>query len=167
VHRLPAVALIAQMRRSARPSARWSVRGAVVILAVVLAHLSLMVSPLHAAHVEQAANLPAVAAPPPGEHGAGHTSHAATVAAVHGGHDDLLTSPAATRTLASHQAAPEDCRIQWTRTRQQPGDAGLLAVYVSPGVNASQLAPSLPAPDALATPLRRGDTQALLQVYRL
>jgi hypothetical protein len=40
-------------------------------------------------------------------------------------------------------------------------------VYVSPGVNASQLAPSLPAPDALATPLRRGDTQALLQVYRL
>jgi hypothetical protein len=105
-----------------------------------------MVSPLHIVHAEQV--------------------DAALAGAAHATHDDnhvaLMRS-----TVASHEAAAADCGIEWTRTRQQPSDTEplTLAIYASPG--SLPAITSTPAHDALEHPLRRGDVQALLQVYRL
>ena len=117
---------------------------AAVLLAVLLLHLGLMVSPLHqqmSANDEMAAGLQLMAPP-----GVGMVQLARTDHGEHVGH----------------------CLIRWVNDAQRIGLAGLVAVVLAVAMSGlSRLIATLrPVARALGPPTA-GDPQALLQVFRL
>ena len=118
--------------------------GAVLLLAVLVAHLAFMVSPLHTSMPTEGSH----AAPPISIDASGDTA----APFVHGAAD-----------------APEsDCGIEWAKPARETLLAGFLAVApVSPVPALYRHVPGTrPIARALGPP-SEGDPQALLQVFRL
>jgi hypothetical protein len=118
--------------------------GAVLLLAVLVAHLAFMVSPLHSLMLIG------------GVHAAPMASKAADEQAA------TLIEPDPTHQHASH------CRIEWTNAAQGSVLAAFLAVSLASAFLAldGHVSGLRPIARALGPPMV-GDAQALLQVFRL